>query len=48
MPAKVDRVIKSIQKTGKTEAQAIAIAKARGLIEQKGKHLVPGPKLKNK
>lgn len=48
MPAAVDRVIKSIQKSGKSKASAIAIAKAKGLIEQKGGHLVPGPKLKTK
>ena len=48
MPKAVDDAIKAIQKTGKSKASAIAILKAKGVIAQRGKHLVPGPKLKNK
>ena len=39
---KVDRAIKSVESTGKSKSSAIAILKSRGVIKQKGKHLVAG------
>jgi hypothetical protein len=48
MPAKVDRVLNAIQKSGKSKSSAIAIAKSNGLVKQKGAHLAPGPKMKKK
>lgn len=39
---KVDRAIKSVMRSGKSESAAIAILKSRGVIRQSGKHLVSG------
>ncbi len=44
----VDRVIKAIEKSGKSKASSIAIGKSKGLIVQAGKHLATGPKAKVK
>lgn len=38
---KVDRAIKAVERSGKSESSAIAILKSRGVIKQSGKHLVP-------
>lgn len=38
---KVDRAIKSVMASGKSEGNAIAILKSRGVIKQVGKHLAP-------
>lgn len=47
MPKKVERTLRKIQNTGKTKSQAIAIAKSKGLVKQKGRHLAAGPRLKS-
>ena len=48
MPAEVERTLEAIQKSGKSLASAIAIAKSRGLVKQKGAHLAVGPKKKRR
>jgi len=50
MPAKVDSIIASIRNSGKekkSQSQAIAIAKDRGLIKQDGDKLVLTEKGRN-
>ena len=39
---KVDRAITDVMATGKSKSSAIAILKSRGVIRQRGKHLVAG------
>lgn len=39
---KVDRAIRDVEATGKSKSSAIAILKSRGVIQQKGRHLVAG------
>lgn len=49
MPKKVERVISKIMSSsGVSQGSAIAIAKSRGLVKQKGKHLAAGSKLKKR
>ena len=43
----VDNLLSAIQRSGVDKGSAIAIAKSRGLIKQKGRHLV-GVKRKRK
>ena len=38
---KVDRAIKSVMASGKSESSAIRILKAKHVIRQAGKHLAP-------
>lgn len=48
MPKAVEDTLQAIQSSGKSYAQAIAIAKSKGLVKQSGKHLTTGPKKKRR
>jgi hypothetical protein len=45
---KVDRTVRKIQATGKSKSSAIAIAKSKGLVKQKGRKLAVGPRSKGR